>query len=376
MTNRELYSFLKDFLRDIYKGQHISKHLITTMAMMMTGLFLGRHVQLWQMAVWVPVNILLQSIVRRFERWVADPAVETAKFFEPFVWAMQVSLGNETVYLLIDCTQAGKKCRTLMIGLAYHSTVLPIVWKTVRGSKGHVTGEFHRTLLKQVYPLFRHHRRVIVLGDAEFSNEKVIAWLRQVEWDFVLRFQSSYLLKIAGNDEWQSTRSLYQAASLQPGQIRHWADVTFTQSHQFADLNVTTQWAEGEDEVICLVSSLPEGEQPHVIYEMRYWIETLFGNHKSRGFQLARTHMTNPEHIDRLVLVLAIVTCIALGLGTHLILIQETHRVDRADRRDLSLFQIGWRWFFRLLALDRLHELKITFSWGFELPLPGFQPAT
>jgi hypothetical protein len=376
MTNYKLHSFFKDFLRDIYKGQYVPKHLITTMAMMLTGLFLGRHVQLWQMAIWVPVNILLPSIVRRFERWVADPSVETAKLFEPFVWAMQASLGNETAYLLIDCTQAGKKCRTLMIGLAYHGTVLPIIWKTVRGNKGHVTGELHRMLLKQVYPLFRHHRRVVVLGDAEFSNEKVIGWLLQVKWDFVLRFQSSYLLQTAASDEWQSARALYQAAGLQPGRVYHWADVVFTQSHQFADLNVTTQWAEGEEEVICLVSTLPESEQPHVVYEMRYWIETLFGNHKSRGFQLTRTHMTDPEHIDRLVLVLVIATCIALGLGTHLILIQDTRQVDRADRRDLSLFQIGWRWFFRLLALDRLHELKITFSWGFELPPPGFQPAT
>jgi hypothetical protein len=375
MTNRKLYTFLKSRLQNMYKSQCMPKHLVTTMAMMLTGLFLGRHVQLWQMALWVPSSILLPSIVRRFERWVADPAVETTRFFKPFVQAMQVSLGNETAYLLIDCTQAGKKCRTLMIGLAYHGTVLPIVWKTVRGNKGHVTGELHRTLLKQVYPLFRHHRRVVVLGDAEFSNEKVISWLLRVKWDFVLRFQSSYLLKTASNDEWQSALSLYQTAQLQPGQVRHWADVTFTQSHQFAGLNVTTQWAEGEDEVLCLVSTFPESEQPHLLYEMRYWVETLFGNHKSRGFQLARTHMTKPEHIDRLVLVLAIATCIALGLGTHLILIQETRQVDRADRRDLSLFQIGWRWFFRLLALNRLHELRIVFSWGFELPPPGFQPA-
>jgi len=375
VTNFKLYSFLKNFLRDIYKGQLMPKHLITTMAMMLTGLFLGRHVQLWQIAVWVPVNILLPSLVRRLERWVADPGVETAQFFKPFVLAMQASLGNETAYLLIDCTQAGKKCRTLMIGLAYHGTVLPIVWKTVRGNKGHVTGELHRTLLEQVYPLFRHHRRVIVLGDAEFSNEKVIRWLLQAEWDFVLRFQGSYLLQTTGSNEWRSAQALYQDAGLQPGQICHWADVIFTQSHRLAGLNVTAQWAEGEDEVICLVSTLAVNEQPHVIYEMRYWVETLFGNHKSRGFQLARTQMTDPEHIDRLVLILAIATCIALGLGTHLILIGETHQVDRADRRDLSLFQIGWRWFFRLLALNRLHELKIVFSWSFELPPPGFQPA-
>ena len=112
MTNYKLYSFLKDFLHDTYKGKHIPKHLVKTMAMMMTGLFLGRHVQLWQMAIWSPVAILLPSLVRRFERWVASPAVETAKFFKPFVLAMQRSLGNETAYLLIDCTQAGKKCRT------------------------------------------------------------------------------------------------------------------------------------------------------------------------------------------------------------------------------------------------------------------------
>ena len=376
MPNLKLYPHLKGLLLNLYQTDRLPKHLIVTLAMMLTGLFLGRHVQLWQMAVWVPVSIQLPSIVRRFERWVAEPGVETAKFFKPFVLAMQASLGNETAYLLIDCTQAGKKCRTLLIGLAYHGTVLPIVWKTVKGNKGHVTGELHRTLLEQVYPLFRYHRRVVVLGDAEFSNEKVIGWLLKVNWDFVLRFQSSYLLQTTPDGEWQSARALYQAAGLQPGQVRHWAGVTFTQSHQFADLNVTAQWAEGEDEVICLVSTLPASEQPHVVYEMRYWIETLFGNHKSRGFQLARTHMTTPEHIDRLVLVLAIATCLTLGLGTHLILIGQTHQVDRADRRDLSLFQIGWRWFFRLLALDRLHEFKMVFNWSFKLPPAGFQPAT
>ena len=77
---------------------------MVTLVMMLTGLFLGRYVQLWQITVWVPVSIQLPSIVRHFERWVAEPGVETAKFFKPFVLAMQASLGNETAYLLFDCT--------------------------------------------------------------------------------------------------------------------------------------------------------------------------------------------------------------------------------------------------------------------------------
>lgn len=374
MPNRKLYLHIRDLLHQLYT-EPPENHLIVTLAMMTTGLFLGQHVQLWQIALWVPLDVQLTSIVRRFERFVADPAIDVAKFYHPFVLAMYTSLGTETAYLIIDCTQAGKKCRTVLIGLAYHQTVLPIVWQTVKGHKGHVTGDLQKALLQQVYPYFRYHQRVVVLGDAEFSNEKVIRWLLAVQWDFVLRFQSSYLVQTDSAATWQSTQSLYQAAHLQPGQLRHWEGVTFTQQHQFAHLTVTVQWAEGEDEPLCLVSTLAAQAAPHTVYKIRYWIETLFGNHKSRGFQLARTHMTTPEHIDRLVLAISIATCLTLGLGTHLILIEKTHRVDRSDRRDLSLFQLGWRWLYRLLALDRLHEFKMRFSWDFKLPPAGFQPS-
>jgi hypothetical protein len=108
---------------------------------------------------------------------------------------------------------------------------------------------------------------------------------------------------------------------------------------------------------------------------MRFWIETLFGQQKSRGFALNRTQMSTPEHIDRLLLTVAITSFLVLGLGTHLIIIKQTKRVDCSDRRDLSLFQLGWHYLFRLLALNRLTEIKIRFSWQFQLTPPGFQRA-
>ena len=375
MPQKKLFPYIKDLLNNVYL-EPLPAHLMTTLAMMITGLFLGRHVQLYEIALWVPLNIQLTSLVRRFERFVDDPLVDVSKVFKPFVLAMHACLGHETAYLIIDCTQAGPKCRTVLIGLAYHGTVLPLVWKTVRGNKGHVKGEIQKALLEQVYSHFRFHQHVVVLGDAEYSNEQVIQWLREVQWDFVLRFQSSYLVQTNPAGVWQSARSLYEAAQGTRGQIYAWEKVAFTQSHRFADLTVTVQWAAGEEEMLCLVSSLPLRQQPNVVYEMRYWIETLFGNHKSRGFQLARTHMVTPEHIDRLILALAIATCLTLGFGTHLILIEHTHLVDRSDRRDLSLFQLGLRGLIRFLALDRLDEVKMAFSWAFKLPPAGFHPAT
>lgn len=378
MPSSQLFKRNRDWLRRVYEGcdGQIEKHLVVTLAMMVTGVLLGPHVQLFAIAMCVPWPIKLTSIVRRFERFVADERVDVQVFFEPFIQAMLVSLGNETAYLLMDCTQAGPKCRTLFIGLAYHGTVLPLIWKTLKGKKGHVKGEFQRALLAELYPKFRYHRRVIVLGDAEFSNETVINWFESKKgWHFVFRFQSNYRLQTAPGKPWLSAKELYEARQMQAGQVEHWEEVGFTEAHQIPGLTMTVHWGAEAEEPLCLISSLPACAQPHLIYDMRYWVETLFGNQKARGFQLARTQMTTPEHIDRLILALAIATCMALGLGTHLIVIEQNDQVDRADRRDLSLFQLGWRWLYRLLALDRLDDIEIVFRWDFELPPPGFQPA-
>lgn len=374
-SNASLYSWIEELLLETYAGSHIKSSLIKTLAMMIVGMLLAPHVQLFAVAMCVPLLIKLPSITRRLERFVDNEQVKPERFFAPFVWAMIAALGNETAYLIIDCTQVGSKCRTLFVGVAYHNTVLPIVWKSYKGKKGHLKGEQHQHLLKQVERYVQHCRRVVILGDAEFSNAPVINQCRSKGWDFVLRFQSNYRVQLETGGEWQSAQEIYEAAGLQPGQVRHWKIAAFTQAHQHPNLLMTIQWDEGEDDPICLISNLEASQQPHLIYDKRFWVETLFGNCKSRGFQLDRVLMTDPAHIDRLILAMAIATCLMLGLGTHLIVTDQRDQVDRADRRDLSLFQIGWRWFYRLFILDRLDQLKIEFRWDFTLPKAGFQSA-
>ena len=58
---------------------------------------------------------------------------------------MQASLGCETAYVILDCTQSGTQCRTLVAALAYHETVLPLAWQSLCGKKGHVKGEFQNS---------------------------------------------------------------------------------------------------------------------------------------------------------------------------------------------------------------------------------------
>ena len=73
------------------------------------------------------------------------------------------------------------------------------------------------------------------------------------------------------------------------------------------------------------------------------------------------------------ILAMAIGTCLVLGLGTNVLLTNQQKMVDRTDRRDLSLFQIGYRYLIRLLVSGRVKNFKMKFSWEFKLPPAGYK---
>jgi hypothetical protein len=57
MANHQLYLEMKTFLQKAYQGQNqqVADHLLKTLAMMVTGVILGPHVQLYALAMCVPL---------------------------------------------------------------------------------------------------------------------------------------------------------------------------------------------------------------------------------------------------------------------------------------------------------------------------------
>jgi hypothetical protein len=214
---------------------------------------------------------------------------------------MVATLGDETVYLILDCTQVGPRCRTLLASLAYHETVLPVGWQSLCGQKGHVTGEFQKTLLIRIQPYLQTYRHVIVLGDAEYCNATVIRWVQKQDWAFVFHSRESNLVRTTDDPAWQPVAELLDHSALRPGQVRHWEQVAFTQEHRIAGLTLTIQWGVDEKQPLCLISNLAVAQQPHLVYERRFWIETLFGSCKSRGFDLARKPARTSPFQNRLI---------------------------------------------------------------------------
>jgi hypothetical protein len=83
-------------------------------------------------------------------------------------------------------------------------------------------------------------------------------------------------------------------------------------------------------------------------------IETFFSDQKSRGFQLDKSHLSDPERVHRLMLAACLAYLWVIDLGTVAHEDAWLPVIHRSHRCDLSLFQVGLRLLDYLLYHDQL----------------------
>src|SRR3989440_4251936 len=116
---------------------------------------------------------------------------------------------------------------------------------------------------------------------------------------------------------------------------------------------VAACWERGCDGPWLLVSDREDGPRLFRRYAKRTWTEELFRDEKSGGFHWEESHVTDPAHAARLVLLMALATYLALALGSRVIQAGLRRFLETTRRRMLSLFQIGLRWLKFCLSHDR-----------------------
>jgi hypothetical protein len=129
-------------------------------------------------------------------------------------------------------------------------------------------------------------------------------------------------------------------------------------------------WQAGETEPLYVITNTHNRQAALLVYTWRFWIEPFFGDYKGRGFRLGLSRLRDPERLSRLLLAAAIAFLWSLSLGSYIFHSPSQRLVDRNDRSDRSLFQLGYRFIRRCWKLAQPAELrfKICTDW-FPIPL-------
>lgn len=321
---------------------------VQNLALLVVGVYQARHVFLSRIVRTWPVRAKLVSLTRRLSRFLEHGGVTVREWYGDVAraWLAAAHAGGE-IHLILDGSKVGLGHQLLTVALAYRRRAVPLAWTWVRGVKGHSSGATQLALLKYVRSLIPAGARVNLVGDSEFSRLETLRALRAWGWTYALRVRGNWLVCAFHGRTWVPFESLVSA----PGQHVWWEKARFTQ--KFGErVNLLAYWAPGEKEPWLLVTNLSDAYHARQAYARRMWIEELFGDLKNHGWDLEATQLRHFLRLSRLTLAVCLLYVCLLRTGRHVIKAGRRAWVDRHDRRDLSLFQIGLRTLDRLLALD------------------------
>jgi hypothetical protein len=249
--------------------------------------------------------------------------------------------GGGEIRLIVDGSKVGFDHQLLMVSLAYRRRAIPIVWSWVSSEKGHSSAYKQRALLGYVRRLMPNGARVSVVGDSEFGAVEVIKQLEEWGWYYVLRQKPNHLLRGEG-EEWEPLGGLIERA----GQTRWMENVFLSRLHAHRT-NLVLYWKKGELEPWLLATNLASPKEALRAYKKRMWIEGMFADFKGQGFDLQSTRLRRFGKLSRLTLAVAMVYVWLVVYGAEVVKRGQRKLVDRADRRDHSLFRLGYNMLWR-----------------------------
>ncbi len=316
---------------------------------LIVGIQLSRSVNLSKIAGKIPGTAKLVSLTRRLSRFLDNPAIHVRSWYEPIAreWLSAQAEQSLQIKLIVDGTKVGFAHQLLLVGLTYRKRAIPIAWTWVAYVKGHSPVRQQLALLAYVRSLLPKGIAVLLVGDREFGAVEVLRQLDRWGWDYVLRVKGSTHVCLAKETEWKDFNSLIQ----KPGQSLWLGPGSLTEKEIYP-VNLLLHWKAGEKEPWCLATNLPDRSMALHDYARRMWIEEMFGDMKNHGFDLESTRLRHSQRLSRLTLAVALLYVWLISTGTQTIRSGLRPLVDRNERRDLSIFQIGLRFIERRLAND------------------------
>jgi hypothetical protein len=264
-----------------------------------------------------------------------------------------VEAGQE-IRLVVDGTKVGFGHQLLMVAVCYRRRTLPLAWTWVKGSRGHSSSHRQLALLGYVHSLIPAGATVLVVGDSEFGANEVLKQLDSWQWGYVLRQPPHWLVQAKDQSAWQRLDSLLSQA----GQRLWLPAARLTQKYAYT-VNVLAYWQPGEKEPWLLATNLASLQIALLAYRRRMWIEEMFGDLKLHGFDLEATHLHHFARLSRLTLAVSLAYVWLVAFGSRVIKNGQRYLVDRTDRRDFSIFRIGFNMLQRCLANAKLFNIYL-----------------
>ena len=296
--------------------------------------------------------------IKQVDRLLSNVELNVAAFSAQ--WVPYIIAARMEIVVALDWTDfdADGHSTLALHMITSHGRATPLMWKTVRKSRlKNRRNAYEDKLLNQLRSVVPAHVRVTLLADRGFGDVKLYALLRQLKFEWVIRFRAG--IKVTDvNDE---TRTAGQWVPLN-GRPKLLRDVRVTGAKMPVPSVVCVK-AKNMKEAWCLAagSSTASAAALVKLYGKRFTIEENFRDTKDLrfGMGLSQTHIASTERRDRLLLLSALATVLLtlLGAAGESLGMDRYLKANTVKHRTHSLFFQG-SYYYAAMPMMKLEEFE------------------
>lgn len=265
-----------------------------------------RNVNTSELAVVLPRDVHSdEERYRYINRWLANRKIDPIRVMHGFVPELLQLLCQEgqTAILSLDQSKISKGFECLMVSLRIGERAIPVGWKVIK-TEGEIGFNIQKLLLESVAEMIPEGVEILLSADRFYGTAALISLCQELGWHYRIRLKGN--LKV-----WYQGEELKTGEFIKRG-ILSAEKVWFNTGVQTC---IGSLQEEGhEDPWIIAMDSIPTISRI-LDYGMRWGIEALFSDMKTRGFGITKTQLKDPVRIERLMLVLAIACYWAVSTG-------------------------------------------------------------
>lgn len=239
-------------------------------------------------------------------RVLANPHIDCAEIMQAYAGDVFTRLASngETIVLMMDQSHINDGHEALMISIRIRDRALPVAWR-VRKTKGNIGFAVQEEVLDSILDWVPEGADILLTADRFYGTEKLIHYCQKAGWGYRIRLKGNLTLQ-------------HQGGELSCGEIKELMPQGLINAELYGSsvfTNIGVLHDEGHSEPWIIAMDAKPSQYTVLDYGMRWGIEAMFSDFKTRGFGIAQSQIKKPDRLERLILVMAIAMYWAVSAG-------------------------------------------------------------
>jgi Transposase DDE domain len=248
----------------------------------------------------------MDSRYRYIHRWLANPLIDPLVVMEGFIPEIATMIGahGRTVILMMDQSKISDGFECLMVSMRAGERAVPVAWRVV-ATEGAIGFDVQKPLLDAVAALMPEGLSILLSADRFYGTAALIGWCQKQSWHYRIRLKSDLVLHHGGGEITTGDAAKAGLTALHDARLGKHKTTT----------HIGILHEKGHKEPWIIAMDEPPTKGRILDYGMRWGIECMFSDFKSRGFGIAQTQLKHADRIERLILILTVALYWAASTG-------------------------------------------------------------